>query len=176
MLIYYLVSGFVYRLLKDTVGTCGVPRVGWQIDPFGHSREQASIFAQLGYDGVFFARLDHDDKSKRQAEKSLEFAWKGSANLGKFSVINVIDEYIFFTISFTIFIHYSVIPNKFICSVNVSANTTIYGGIFPTSLYYPPAEFCWDYNCEDDSIDDDPNSSSYNLDEKVSTYFSLRNI
>lgn len=48
------------------------------------------------------------------------------------------------------------------------ANKTIFGGMFATSLYQPPAEFCWDYNCEDDSIDDDPDSSSYNLDEKVS--------
>lgn len=75
--------------MKDTLGTCGIPRVGWQIDPFGHSREQASILAQLGYDGVFFARLDHADKTKRQAEKSLEFAWQGSANLRKFLILNV---------------------------------------------------------------------------------------
>lgn len=71
-------------MLKDTLGTCGIPRVGWQIDPFGHSREQASIFAQLGYDGVFFSRLDHNDKDKRKAEKSLEFAWQGSANIRKY--------------------------------------------------------------------------------------------
>lgn len=57
--------------------------MGWQIDPFGHSREQASIFAQLGYNGVFFARLDHDDKTNRQEKKSLDFAWQGSANIGR---------------------------------------------------------------------------------------------
>lgn len=72
------------RIINDTIGTCGVPRVGWQIDPFGHSREQASLFAQLGFDGVFFARLDHDDKKQRQANGTLDFAWQGSANLGEY--------------------------------------------------------------------------------------------
>ncbi len=39
--------------------------MAWQIDPFGHSREQASLFAQMGFDGLFFGRLDYADKDKR---------------------------------------------------------------------------------------------------------------
>ena len=33
-----------------------------QVDPFGHSKEQASLFAGFGFDGLFFARLDWRDK------------------------------------------------------------------------------------------------------------------
>ncbi|CAF3843849.1 unnamed protein product, partial [Rotaria sp. Silwood1] len=35
--------------LRDQFGECGRPKVGWQIDPFGHSREQASLLAQVNF-------------------------------------------------------------------------------------------------------------------------------
>ncbi|ETN65165.1 lysosomal alpha-mannosidase [Anopheles darlingi] len=69
------------RLLNDTFGECGRPRIGWQIDPFGHSREQASLFAQMGYDGLFFGRLDYQDKQERMTHKRAEMIWKTSPNL-----------------------------------------------------------------------------------------------
>ncbi|XP_037040043.1 lysosomal alpha-mannosidase isoform X1 [Bradysia coprophila] len=71
------------RKLNDTFGECGRPKIGWQIDPFGHSREMASIFAQMGYDGLFFGRLDHEDKRNRLVTRKPEFVWHGSANLGE---------------------------------------------------------------------------------------------
>ena len=54
-----------FEFLKENFGDCGLPKIGWQIDPFGHSREQASIFAQFGFDGLFFGRLDYQDKDNR---------------------------------------------------------------------------------------------------------------
>jgi hypothetical protein len=36
---------FGMKKLKDTFGQCGVPRAAWQIDPFGHSREQGTILS-----------------------------------------------------------------------------------------------------------------------------------
>ena len=36
-----------FEFLRQNFGECGRPRIGWQIDPFGHAREQASIFAQV---------------------------------------------------------------------------------------------------------------------------------
>ena len=56
---------------------CGRPRIAWQIDPFGHSREQANLFAEMGFDGLFFGRLDYADKEKRLKEKAMEMVWKG---------------------------------------------------------------------------------------------------
>lgn len=35
------------RFLENMFGKDGRPRVAWHIDPFGHSREQASLFAQV---------------------------------------------------------------------------------------------------------------------------------
>ncbi|XP_047310058.1 alpha-mannosidase At3g26720-like [Impatiens glandulifera] len=64
------------------------PRVGWQIDPFGHSAVQAYLLgAELGFDSLFFARIDYQDRAKRLDEKTLEFMWQGSKSLGKSSEI-----------------------------------------------------------------------------------------
>ncbi|XP_011176167.2 lysosomal alpha-mannosidase isoform X2 [Solenopsis invicta] len=72
-----------FRRLNDTFGSCARPHIGWQIDPFGHSREQASLFAQMGFDGMLFGRLDYQDKNQRLANQTMEFIWKSSSSLGK---------------------------------------------------------------------------------------------
>ncbi|KAJ8872261.1 hypothetical protein PR048_025863 [Dryococelus australis] len=72
--------GFSLRL-NDSLGPCGVPRVGWQIDSFGHSRETASIMALMGFDGTVINRIDYQDKSARQRTHDMEFMWRASSNL-----------------------------------------------------------------------------------------------
>ncbi|XP_011850339.1 PREDICTED: lysosomal alpha-mannosidase [Mandrillus leucophaeus] len=69
------------RFLEDTFGSDGRPRVAWHIDPFGHSREQASLFAQMGFDGFFFGRLDYQDKWVRMQKLEMEQVWRASASL-----------------------------------------------------------------------------------------------
>lgn len=71
------------KFLRQTFGPkCGVPRVAWHIDPFGHSREQANLFAQMNFDGFFFSRLDYQDHLNRRQKKTMEHVWRGSDDLG----------------------------------------------------------------------------------------------
>uniref|UniRef100_A0A3P9MSJ1 Alpha-mannosidase n=2 Tax=Poecilia reticulata TaxID=8081 RepID=A0A3P9MSJ1_POERE len=69
------------RFLNETFGICGRPRVAWHIDPFGHAREHASLFAQMGYDGFFFGRLDYQDRARRMNAKEQELLWRASDSL-----------------------------------------------------------------------------------------------
>lgn len=64
------------------MGKCGRPKIGWQIDPFGHSREHASLVKQLGFDGLVIVRIDYRDKERRRSEKSLDFIWNTNPNFG----------------------------------------------------------------------------------------------
>ncbi|KAL2629536.1 hypothetical protein R1flu_014222 [Riccia fluitans] len=60
-----------------------VPRIGWQIDPFGHSAVQGYLLgAEVGFDAVFFGRADYQDKLQRQKTRTMEFIWRGSKSLG----------------------------------------------------------------------------------------------
>uniref|UniRef100_A0ABM5FLY9 Alpha-mannosidase n=1 Tax=Pogona vitticeps TaxID=103695 RepID=A0ABM5FLY9_9SAUR len=69
------------HFLQETFGECGRPRVAWHIDPFGHSREQASLFAQMGYDGFFLGRIDYQDKAHRETLREMEQLWRASESL-----------------------------------------------------------------------------------------------
>jgi len=58
-----------------------MPRVGWQIDPFGHSNTHAWLSSEVGFDALYFGRIDYQDHDKRMAEKTMEMVWKGSNSL-----------------------------------------------------------------------------------------------
>ncbi|XP_039498257.1 lysosomal alpha-mannosidase [Drosophila santomea] len=76
------------KFLDETFGACGRPRVGWQIDTFGHSREQAAIFAHMGYDGQFFSRMDHNDKDTRMNNLTMEMIWDASESMSGVSLFS----------------------------------------------------------------------------------------
>ncbi|XXG75009.1 hypothetical protein AAC387_Pa07g3602 [Persea americana] len=95
-----------HRMIKKQFNK--VPRAGWQIDPFGHSAVQAYLLgAELGFDSLYFARIDYQDRAKRTSDKSLEVIWRGSKSLGSSSLI--------FTSAFPV--HYSP-PSGFHFEVN----------------------------------------------------------
>ncbi len=37
------------EFLHETFGECARPKIGWQIDPFGHSQEFGSLLAQVRF-------------------------------------------------------------------------------------------------------------------------------
>eukprot|EP01042_Synura_sphagnicola_P004654 gene4654-5910_t len=37
--------------------------------------------AEVGFDALFFGRIDYQDRAKRMNEKSMEMIWQGSASL-----------------------------------------------------------------------------------------------
>ena len=45
-----------HDFLKAEFGV--TPKVGWQLDPFGHSAANALLFAQMGMEAIFFARVN----------------------------------------------------------------------------------------------------------------------
>ena len=42
---------------------------------------------QFGFDGLFFGRLDYQDKQHREDTKTMEMIWQGSENLGTFNYV-----------------------------------------------------------------------------------------
>ena len=62
------------RWLKDTFDF--VPDIAWHIDPFGHQAATASMFSQMGFQAIFFGRIDYQDKENRLAKKNMEMIWK----------------------------------------------------------------------------------------------------
>ncbi len=66
---------FGLKKLRDEFGICGIPKMAWQIDPFGHSREQADLFVKMGMDGLLFGRLDFREKEERFHNKTSEMVW-----------------------------------------------------------------------------------------------------
>uniref|UniRef100_A0A1I8J3I0 Alpha-mannosidase n=1 Tax=Macrostomum lignano TaxID=282301 RepID=A0A1I8J3I0_9PLAT len=70
------------RFLNDTFGDCGRPRVAWQVDPFGHSKEHTAMLAQMGFDGLYYGRIDYQDQALRRKTRRMEMVWQASQDIG----------------------------------------------------------------------------------------------
>ena len=61
-----------------------VPTVGWQLDPFGHSATMASLLtAKLGFDALYFGRIDYQDMKVRHETQECEGLWNSSPDLNE---------------------------------------------------------------------------------------------
>ncbi|MFS7960340.1 putative alpha-mannosidase [Helianthus anomalus] len=81
-----------HKFIKEQFNV--TPRIGWKIDPFSHSAVQACLLgAEVGFDSLFFSRIDCLDKAKRKGDKNLEVIWWASKRLGSSSQddINLFD-------------------------------------------------------------------------------------
>jgi alpha-mannosidase len=54
------------------------PKIAWHVDAFGHSMGSAEMFLDLGYEALFFARMDDAERSYRKKTKQMEFMWHPS--------------------------------------------------------------------------------------------------
>lgn len=52
-----------HQWISDEFGI--TPRVGWNIDPFGHTEANAAIFHDLGFEALFTARVAFKDLEQR---------------------------------------------------------------------------------------------------------------
>ena len=81
--------------IRNTFGECAVPKVSWQVDPFGASREMANLYSMMNFDGHIVNRGhttihhetqgDHEDDSRINSWSSGqihgEFFWNTSSFL-----------------------------------------------------------------------------------------------
>ena len=62
-----------------------IPKVGWQLDPFGHSATQASLLTSgVGFDALYFGRIDYQDLELRRRFQQCEGFWNSTnADVGR---------------------------------------------------------------------------------------------
>ena len=65
-----------HEWIDANFGDYAKPKVGWHIDPFGHSNTNPRLFAEMGFDSWFFARIDYEDKEYQMANKGMQWVWK----------------------------------------------------------------------------------------------------
>ncbi|KAM9956542.1 hypothetical protein ACTFIR_003260 [Dictyostelium discoideum] len=65
-----------HQFLWENFGV--MPKIGWHVDPFGHSATQARIFGQLGFDAFIIGRMDYQDIDARLENKQMEFMWRST--------------------------------------------------------------------------------------------------
>ena len=72
-----------HKYIVDQFGIAANPRIGWQIDTFGHSATHISLLsAAVGFDATYFGRLDWQEHDQRIAKQDLEWVWRASDSLG----------------------------------------------------------------------------------------------
>ena len=61
------------KFLKEEFNV--IPKIGWFIDPFGHSSATAHILKQMNFDKIVLTRIDYLEKKNRINNHNLEFIY-----------------------------------------------------------------------------------------------------
>ena len=112
-----------HEFLKKELGV--IPTIGWQLDPFGHSSAQASLMTyKVGFDALYFGRIDYQDRQKRKASCDCEGLWNGNSN-HKSSDHQFQDD--------------------------IESDKTVFWGLTGSynGQYGPPQGICFDPNCDE---------------------------
>lgn len=65
-----------------------IPKVGWQLDPFGHSSTQATLMTRkMGFDALYMGRIDYQDLTYRHLTQQCEGLWNASASFEEDSTV-----------------------------------------------------------------------------------------
>lgn len=134
---FQLTFSSICRFLKNTFGECGVPKVAWQIDTFGHSAEAAMQFADMGFDGLFVGRIDQEDYRERVVTKTMEHIWRPDTSLGNclFQLCKSILYWDFKSLNL-VFINVLVINKKFSISLNKRERVLVQQKFWKVLAYY----------------------------------------
>ena len=73
-MIQQMTTGHQYLLQQFGV----VPRVAWQIDPFGHSAVTPTLFRLMGMQALVVNRIHFTIKDYFKEQRHMEFIWRGS--------------------------------------------------------------------------------------------------
>ena len=109
-----------------------IPRVAWQIDPFGHSKTQAALLtAEMGMDSIFFGRMHYVELERRQMDGECEGLWETTSTSTSTSTT---------TLSNT--------------ASDASSSESIFWGLSGSfsGNYGAPQGFCFDVLCDDDPL------------------------
>ena len=56
------------------------PKIGWDLDTFGHSDTNTRLFAEMGFDAMFFSRIDHQERDEwsKKESRHMKYLWRPS--------------------------------------------------------------------------------------------------
>ena len=62
------------HFLKEEFGV--EVKIGWQLDPFGHSAAFAKLLSEMGCESMVFSRLNQEKYEELHQNQGLQFNWK----------------------------------------------------------------------------------------------------